>query len=126
MQMWKGHCFQAQAPDMLLGHRCWLWAGVFHSHPTHSATVRSWGHYSHFSAENTDAQQGLSTWLLQGRPELRGPSGSESHNTLASQATGLYCQLPTPACKSKVEEGFRQALPLSQRACWEGGRGAEL
>lgn len=83
-------------------------------------------YYSHFSAENTDAQQGLSTWLLQGRPELWGPSGSESHNTLASQATGLYCQLPTPACKSKVEEGFRQALPLSQRACWEGGRGAEL
>ena len=68
--MRKGHRFQVQAPDTHLGHRCWLWAGVFHSHPTHGDTLGSWDYYSHFSAENTDAQQSLITWPLQGRTEL--------------------------------------------------------
>lgn len=113
-------------PARTSASECWLWAGVFHSRPTHSATEGSWGHYSHFPAENTDAQQGLIMWMLQGRPELWGLSGSESYNTLASQATGLCCQLPTPACKSKVEEGFRQVLHYHREHCWKGRRGAEL
>ena len=80
---------------------CWLWAGVFHWCPTHGATEGSWGHYSHFRAENTDAQQGLITWVLQGRPEPWGLSGSESYSTLASQATGLYCQLQHPRASQR-------------------------